>query len=70
MNTSIYFGVHLFCIQAVNVSDFTDKMKLIFCHAYTVNCFEEQAENWYVAKLNIRGVPFGSYKSRQQQYEA
>ena len=30
-----------------------------FCHAYMVNRFGEQAENWYVARLNIRGVPFG-----------
>ena len=34
------------------------KAKLNFCHAYKVNCFEEQAENKFVARLNIRGVPF------------
>ena len=57
-NTSINFGVNLFNIPGV-ISDFTHKAKLNFCHAYRVNCFEEQAENWYVARLNIRGVPFG-----------
>ena len=25
-----------------------------FCHAYRVNCFQEQSENWYVARLTIR----------------
>ena len=34
-----------------------------FCHAYRVSRFQEQAVNWYVARLNIRGVPFGSQKS-------
>jgi len=34
-----------------------------FCQAYSVNSFEEQAENQSVARLNIRGIPFGSYKS-------
>ena len=32
------------------------KAKSNFCRTYRVNCFEEQAENQYVAKLNIRGV--------------
>ena len=27
--------------------------------AYRINCFEEQAENQYVARLNIRGVLLG-----------
>ena len=34
------------------------KVKSNFYQAYRVNYFEEQSENWYVAKLNIRGVPF------------
>ena len=35
-------------------SDFTDMIaKSNFCHTYTVNHFEEQAENSYVARLNI-----------------
>jgi len=57
-NTSIAFGVNLINIKEV-ISDFTHKSKSNFCQAYRVNCFEEQAENWYVARLNIRGVPFG-----------
>jgi len=58
-NTSIKFGVNLINNEGV-ISDFTHKAKLNFCHAYRVNCFEEQAENWYVARLNVRGVRFGS----------
>jgi len=45
-------------IQGV-IWDFTHKTKLNFCQADKVNCFEEQAENRYLARLNIRGVPFG-----------
>jgi len=41
------------------INDFTHKSKLNFCQAYRVNRFEEQAENWYVARLNIGRVPFG-----------
>ena len=41
---SIKFGINLINIQRV-LSDFTHKAKLNFCHAYRVNCFEEQAEN-------------------------
>jgi len=33
------------------------------CHTYKVNRFEEQAENWYVARVNIKGVPFGGQNS-------
>ena len=51
-NTSIDFWVNL-------INDFTHKSKSNFCQAYRLNCFEEQAENRYVARLNIRGVPFG-----------
>ena len=57
-NTSIDFWVNLTKIEGV-ISDFTHKSKSKFCQAYRVNRFEEQAENWYVARLNIRGVPFG-----------
>jgi len=53
--------VNLINIQGV-ISDFTCKVKSNFCHAYRVNHFEEQTENWYVARLNIKGVPFGGYK--------
>ena len=35
---------------------FTFKAKSNFCHAY-VSCFKEKTENWYVVRLNIRGVP-------------
>ena len=51
------FGVNLISIHRV-ICDFAHKEKLNFCHAYRVNCFEEQAENWYAGRLNIRGVPF------------
>ena len=59
-NTSIKFGINLINIRGVTC-DFTHKSKSNFriCKAYRVNCFEEQAENRYVARLNIRGVPFG-----------
>jgi len=56
-NTSINFGVNLFNILGV-ISDFTHRTKLNFYQAYRLNRFKEQAENWYVARLNIRGVPF------------
>ena len=51
-NTSIDFRVNLINIEGV-ISNFTHKSKL------NLNCFEEQAENRYVARLNIGGVPFG-----------
>ena len=57
-NTRIDFWVNLINIEGV-ISNFTHKSKSNFCQAYRVNCFEEQAENRYVARLNIRGVPFG-----------
>ena len=57
-NTSIDFWVNLIIIEGV-ISDFTHKSKSNFCQAYRLNRFEEQAENRYVARLNIRGVPFG-----------
>ena len=41
------------------ISNVTQKAKSNFCHTYRVNRFKEQAKNWYVAGLNIRGVPFG-----------
>ena len=58
-NTYINFGAYLFNIRGVK-SDFTHKTKSNFCQANRVNRFEEQTGNWYVAGLNIRGVPFGS----------
>ena len=54
--------MHLIKIQGV-ISDFMHIVKPGFYHAYRVNRFEEQAENRYVAGLNIIGVPFGGYKS-------
>ena len=45
--------VNLIKIQGV-ISGFTHKVKSKFFHAYRVNHFEEQAENWYVARLNRR----------------
>ena len=50
-NTRIEFGVVM--------SDFMHKAESNFCHAYMVNRYEEKAENRYVARLNIRRVPFG-----------
>ena len=58
VNTSINFWVNLINIEGV-ISDFTHKSKSNFCEAYKVNRFEEPAENQYVARLNIRGVPLG-----------
>ena len=46
------------------------KARSNFCQANRFTCFEEQAENWYVARLNIRGVPFGGLHKRQKIYEA
>ena len=36
------------------MSDFTHKTNLNFSKAYRVNYFQTQAENQYVARLNIR----------------
>jgi len=55
-HTSIKFGVNVINIQG----DFKHKTKLNFCQVDRVNASKEQAENQYVARLNIRGVPFGS----------
>ena len=57
-NISIKSGINLKNIQE-DISDFMHKTKSKFFHAYRVSCFEEQVENQYVARLNIRGVPFG-----------
>ena len=54
-NTSIKFGANL-----INNEGVIRIKQSNFCHAYRVNSFEEQAENRYVARLNIRGVPFDS----------
>ena len=56
-NASIKFGVNLINIRGI-ISGFTHKTKSNFCQAYRVNRFEEQDENRYVARLNIREVPF------------
>ena len=45
-NTSIDFGVNLINNEGV-ISTFTHKAKLNFYHAYRVNCFKQQSENWY-----------------------
>ena len=58
VNMSIDFGINQMNTEEV-ISDFTHKAKANFCHAYRVNCFKEQTENWYIARLNIRGAPFG-----------
>ena len=50
-NTSIKFGINLINIQGI-ISDYMHKAKLNVCRAYRLNCFEEQAENWYVAGLD------------------
>jgi len=63
-NTSIKIKVNLINIQEV-VSDFTHKGKTNFCPAYRVSHFEKQAENWYVARLNISGVLFLVAKNHQ-----
>ena len=59
-NNSIKFGINPINIRGGVTSDFTHLTKSNFCQAYKLNHFEEQAENRYVARLNIRGVPFGS----------
>ena len=58
VNTSIKIEVNLINIPGV-ISNFKDKAKSNFCHAYRVNRFKELTENQYLARLNIRGVPFG-----------
>ena len=57
-NISIKFGINPINIRGVT-SDFTHLIKSNFCQAYRLNHFEEQAENRCVARLNIKGVPFG-----------
>ena len=61
VSASIKFKVNLMNIQQA-ISDFMHSAKLSFCHTYRVICFEEQAENQYVARLNITRVSFGGYK--------
>ena len=56
-NTSLNFGMNQFKIQGV-ISDSTLKEKLNFYQAYRLNRFEQQAENQYVARLNVRAVLF------------
>jgi len=51
-------GVNPITIEGV-ISSFMHKAKANFCHTYRINRFEEQSENLYVGRLNIRGVPFG-----------
>jgi len=53
-NLSITFGAHLIRMNALMC-----KTKSNFCHTYRVNQLEEQIENRYVARFNIREVPFG-----------
>ena len=57
-NIRIDFGANLINTKGV-ISNFRHKSMSNFCQAYRVNCFEEQAENWYVARLTIKEVPFG-----------
>ena len=56
-NLSTKFGVSVISIPRV-ISTFIHKTMLNFCHAYRLNHCGEQVENRYVARLNIRGVPF------------
>ena len=58
-NINIKFGINLINIRGVT-SNFTHFTKSNFCQAYRLNHFEEQAENWCVVRLNIRGVSFVS----------
>ena len=58
-NNSFKFGINPINIPGVT-SDFTNFTKFNFCQAYRLNRFDEQAENRYVARLNIRGVTVGS----------
>ena len=62
-NTSINVWVN---VEGV-ISNFSHKSKSNFCQAYRVNCFEKQAENQYVARLNIRRVRFGGWKSVERE---
>ena len=57
-NARVNSWVNLINIKEV-ISDFKHKAKSKFYLVYKVNRFEEQAENRYVARLNIIGVPFG-----------
>ena len=59
VNNIIKFGINPINVRGVT-SDFTHLIKSKFCQAYRLNRFDEQAENRCVARLNIRGVPFGS----------
>ena len=62
-NTRIKFKVNPINIQAV-IRNFMHKAKSNFCHAYRVNHFQYQAENWYVVRLNCRAgfkIRWGKY---------
>ena len=37
-------------------NDLMPKSKSNFCHTYRVNCFEEQFENCYEVRLNIKSA--------------
>ena len=56
-NTITKFGVNLINIQG-GISNFTHKAKSNFYHTYRVNCFKEQTENWYVARLKHQRSAF------------
>ena len=54
VSTSFNFGVNLINIEGVK-RNFMQKAKAIFCHGYKINCFKEQAENRYVATVQLTG---------------
>ena len=61
---SIFGGLKLnFCIKfganLINIPRYARKTKSNFCHACRINLLEEQVENWYVARSNIKRMPFG-----------
>ena len=54
---STNFGENV-CKTLKVIIDYLLKTKTVFRHAYRVNRWLDQPENQYVARFNIRGVPF------------
>ena len=51
------FGSNTINRQRV-MSDYSQKITPICCHAYGVNRFQEEAENWWVNRLTIEPPSF------------
>ena len=67
-NTKVKLRINPINIEGVIISDLMQEAKLNFYHAYRVNRFKTQAENWYEARVNIRKVPLGDDQVRDNRH--